>query len=294
MKKKLSKEVIIGVVTILSLVLLYIGINYLKGINLFKPANYYYVSCSYVKDINVSSPVFVEGFKVGLVRSIVYDFTTVNKIMLEIRLDRGMKVNKGSYVSIESTLLSGAELHIQLNKYVTEYYHPGDMLEGRFKEGMFTSVEDRILPQFADLLPKIDSILTGIQQLLNNPALSQSLTNLEKTTAQLEVASRQLNAFLRNDVAEISSGLKETTANLSMFSNNLNRLNFEPTIDSLNTTLGYINALTLRLNSKDNSLGLLLNDSSLYKNLNQAVENASDLLIDVKQNPKKFVRFSLF
>jgi len=294
MKKNLSKEVIIGVVTILSLVLLYIGINYLKGINLFKPANYYYVSCSYVKDINVSSPVFVEGFKVGLVRSIVYDFTTVNKIMLEIRLDKGMKVNKGSYVSIESTLLSGAELHIQLNKYVTEYYHPGDMLEGRFKEGMFTSVEDRILPQFVDLLPKIDSILTGIQQLLNNPALSQSLTNLEKTTAQLEVASRQLNAFLRNDVPEISSGLKETTANLSMFSNNLNRLNFEPTIDSLNSTLGYINALTLRLNSKDNSLGLLLNDSSLYKNLNQAVENASDLLIDVKQNPKKFVRFSLF
>ena len=294
MRKNLSKEVIIGVVTILSLVLLYIGINYLKGINLFKPANYYYVSCSYVKDINVSSPVFVEGFKVGLVRSIEYDYSTVSRIILEIRLDRGMKVNKGSYVMIESTLLSGAELHIQLNKFVTEYYHPGDMLEGRFKEGMFTSVEDRILPQVADLLPKIDSILTGIQQLVNNTALSQSLTNLEKTTAQLEIASQQLNAFLRNDIAEISSGLKETSANLSMFSSNLNRLNFEPLIDSLNTTLGNINALSLRLNSKDNTLGLFMNDSSLYKNLNQTIVDVSGLLIDVKQNPKKYVRFSLF
>ena len=294
MRKKFSKEVIIGIVTILSLVLLYIGVNYLKGINLFKPANYYYVSCNYVKDINISSPVFVEGFKVGLVRSIEYDYTTVNKIILEIRLDRGMKINKGSYITIESTLLSGAELNIQLNKYITEYYKPGDTLEGRFKEGMFTSVEDRILPQLVDLLPKIDSILTGLQLLVDNPALSQSLYNLEKTTAQLEVSSRQLNAFLQNDVPEISAGLKQTNENLSEFSNKLNRLNFDPAIDSLNVSLGNINALTQRLNSKDNSLGLLLNDSLLYKNLNQAVENVSELLIDVKQNPKKYVRFSLF
>ena len=294
MKKKFSKEVIIGIVTILSLVLLYIGINYLKGINLFKPANYYYVSCNYVKDINVSSPVFVEGFKVGLVRSIEYDYSTVNKILLEIRLDRGMKVSKGSYITIESTLLSGAELNIRLNKYVTEYYKPGDTLEGRFKEGMFTSVEDRILPQLADLLPKLDSILTGLQQLVSNPALPQSLSNLEKTTAQLEASSRQLNAFLQNDVPEISAGLKQTNENLSDFSSKLNRLNFDPAIDSLNVTLGNFNALALRLNSKDNSLGLLLNDSLLYKNLNQAVENASDLLLDVKENPKKYVRFSLF
>jgi len=294
MRKKFSKEVIIGIVTILSLVLLYIGINYLKGINLFKPANYYYVSCNYVKDINVSSPVFVEGFKVGLVRTIEYDYSTVNKIILEIRLDRGMKINKGSYIMIESTLLSGAELNIRLNKYVTEYYKPGDMLEGRFKEGMFTSVEDRILPQLADLLPKLDSILTGIQQLVNNPALSQSFSNFERTTAQLEASSRELNTFLKNDIPEISSGLKTTTANLSSFSDKLNRLTFEPAIDSLNTTLGNINALALRLNAKDNSLGLLLNDSLLYKNLNFTLENASGLLLDVKQNPKKYVRFSLF
>ena len=294
MGKKMSKEVIIGVVTILSLVLLYIGINYLKGINLFKPANYYYVSCKYVKDINVSSPIFVEGFKVGLVRSIDYDYSTVDKIMLEIRLDRGMKVNKGSYVMIESTLLSGAELHIRLNKFVDEYYKPGDVLEGRFKEGMFTSVEDRILPQLADLMPKIDSILTGIQLLVNNPALSQSLRNLENTTAQLETSSRQLNNFMKNELPVISSGLKETTGNLSAFSSNLNTLNFKPSIDSLNTMLGSINAFSMKLNSTDNTLGLLLNDTLLYNRMNQTLENVSLLLIDVKQNPKKYVRFSLF
>ena len=293
-KKNLSKEVIIGVVTVLSIVLLYIGVNYLKGINLFKPANYYYVSCNYVKDINVSSPVFVEGFKVGLVRSIAYDYSTVEKIILEIRLDRGMKVNKGSFVMIESTLLSGAELNIHLNKYVTEYYKAGDMLEGRFKEGMFTSVENTILPQLADLLPKIDSILTGIQLLVNNPSLTQSFSNLEKTTVQLEVSSRQLNVLLKKDVPEITSGLKETTDNLATFSTKLNKLNFEPSLDSLNATLGNFNAFSMKLNATDNTLGLLLNDTMLYKNMNQTLENASGLLFDVKQNPKKYVRFSLF
>ena len=294
MKKKISKEVIIGAVTVASLVLLYIGINYLKGINLFKPANYYYVSCSHVKDINVSSPVFVEGFKVGLVRSIEYDFSTVDKIILEIRLDRGMAVNKGSYVTIESTLLSGAELHLRLNKFVDEYLKPGDTLEGRFKEGMLTAVEGDILPQFAGLLSKLDSVLVGIHLLLNHSAITQSLDNLERTTAQLEASSRRLDAFLKNDVPEISNSLKETTTNLSEFSGNLNKLEFEQSINSLNATLENVNALSLKLNAKDNSVGLLLNDTLLYRNLNQTVENASGLLIDIRQNPKKYVRFSLF
>ena len=294
MGSKISKEVIIGIVTIISLVLLYIGINYLKGVNLFKPANYYYVSCTHVKDINISSPVFVEGFKVGLVRSIAYDYATVNKILLGIRLDKGMRINKGSYVTIESTLLSGAELHIQLNKYVTEYYKPGDTLEGRFKEGMLSSVENQILPLVAGLIPKIDSLLTSLQTLVGNPAITQSLNNLEKTTAQLETSAIRLNAFLKNDVPEITSGLKETTANLSTFTNNLNKLNFEPSIDSLNATLSNFNTFSLRLNSKDNSLGLLLNDTLLYKNLNYSLENVSSLLIDLKRNPKRYVHFSLF
>jgi ABC-type transport system involved in resistance to organic solvents, periplasmic component len=294
MEKKFSKEVKIGLATILSLVLLYVGVNYLKGINLFKPANYYYVSCSNVKDITISTPIFVEGFKVGLVRSIKYDYSSVNKITLEISLDKGMKINKGSYILIESSFLSGAILNIQLNKYVTEYMKPGDMLEGRLKGGMMTSVEDDILPKIADMMPKIDSILTGLQTLITSTALSQSLNNLESTTKQLESSSIRLNTFLKNDVPEISSNLKTTTSNLSSFSYNLNKLDFEQSVNNLNSTLENINTLSLKLNSKDNSLGLLLNDSLLYNNLNRTMENASGLLFDVKQNPKKYVRFSLF
>lgn len=294
MKTNISKEVKIGIATILSIVLLYIGINYLKGINLFKPANYYYVTCQNVKDITISSPVFVEGFKVGLVRSIAYDYSSVNKIMLEISLDKGMKINKGSYISIASTLLSGAELNIILNKYVTEYYKPGDTLEGRLKGGMMTSVEEDILPMVAGMMPKIDSILTGLQALVSNAALLQSLENLEGTTRQLEASSVRLNTFMKNDLPQISSNLKTTTGNLSTFSDNLNQLALDESIDNFNSTLKNINQMASKLNSNDNSLGLLLNDSLLYNNLNRTVENASGLLQDIQQNPKRYVRFSLF
>ncbi len=294
MKKIFSKEVTIGIVTVISIALFYMGVNFLKGVNLFKPANYYYVSCTNVRDVNVSSPVFVEGFKIGLVRGIKYDYDSTDKITLEIRLEKGMKINKGSYVSVESTFLSGAELHLILNKYVTEYYKPGDLLEGRIKTGMMSAVENKLLPQVSELIPKIDSILTGLEKLVNNPALPQSLNNIANTTAQLEVSSRQLNYLLKTDVPEITSELKIVSSNISNFTGKLTKLDLEKNMNTLGAALDNIHQMSVKLNSRDNSLGLLMNDPSLYNNLNGTLENASGLLLDFKENPKRYVSFSLF
>ena len=294
MKMKFSKEATIGVVSIISLVLLYIGVNYLKGINLFRPANHYYVACSNVKDVTISSPVFVEGFKVGLVRSISYDYSTTGKILVEISLEESMRINKGSYISLEKTLLSGGELHIHLNKYVDEYLKSGDTIEGRSPEDMMASVQEKMLPQIIDLLPKLDSILYSLQILVSHPALSQSLDHIEKTTASLEISSRRLKQLLGNDVPVIASNLKTTTDNFAALSEEMKNLNLKGSIQSLNLTIDNLGQTTMKLNAKDNSLGLLLNDTLLYNNLNETVVNASNLLIDLKQNPKRYVRFSLF
>lgn len=294
MKHTFTKEAKIGLVTIVSLVLLYIGINFLKGIDLFKPVNHYFVSFNNVKDLTVSSPVYVEGYKVGLVRSIVYDYDAKDNIIVEISLDKEMKINKDSYIVITKSLLSGAELHLHLNKYVSEYLKSGSVIEGRMETDMMASIQEDILPGVAEMLPKIDSILIGLQAIVNHPALSQSLTQIERTTSNLEVSTRELNRLLDKDVPVIMGNLKTMTDNFSEVSGNIKELDFETTIREINATLANLRMTTEKLNSNDNSLGLLMNDKTLYENLNKTTQNASDLLFDLRQNPKRYVHFSIF
>ncbi len=294
MKKVFTKEAKIGLVSIISLALLYIGINYLKGINLFQPTNFYHVEFKSIKNVTVSSPVFVEGFKVGLVRDIVYDYSTTDKITVDISLEKDMRINKGSYITIVNSFLGGAELHIHLNKYVSEYVESGSTLEGRLEEDMMDSVQRNLLPSVEAMLPKIDSILGGLQTLVNHPALTQSLTHIEKTTANLEVSTRQLNKMLDKEVPVIIDNLKTVTSNFSTVSNNLKDLDLASTVNSINATLANLKLTTDKLNSKDNSMGLLLNDKALYDNLNSTSENASKLLLDLREHPKRYVHFSIF
>lgn len=294
MKSILTKEAKIGLVSIISLALLYFGINYLKGINLFKPVNHYFVTFHNVKDVTVSSPVFIDGFKVGLVRSIVYDYENTDKITVEISLDDEMKLTSGSYITIIKTLLSGGELHIHLNKYVKDYLKPGSTLEGRMEEDMMQAVQEKILPGVAELLPKIDSILGGLQTLITHPAIAQSLDHIEKTTGNLEVSTRQLNTLLSKEVPGIVSDLKVITGNFTEVTSGLKELDLATTVNSINATLANLQLATDKLNKKDNSLGLLLNDRSLYDNLDSTMVNASNLLIDLKKNPKRYVHFSVF
>lgn len=294
MKSVFTKEAKIGLVTIVSLALLYLGINYLKGINLFQPVNHYYVSFSNVNGVTISSPVFVDGFKVGLVRDIIYDYDTTGKIIVEVSLEDKMRLNKGSYIAVVNTFLSGAELHIHLNTYVDDFLKPGSTLEGRMEEDMMQSVQEKILPSVENLLPKIDTILGSLQTLIAHPALAQSLNHIEKTTSNLEVSTRQLNQMLSKDVPGIVNNLKTMTDNFSEVSANLKELDLATTVNSINATLANLKLTTDKLNSTDNSIGLLLNDKGLYDNLNSTMDNASKLLLDLRENPKRYVHFSVF
>ena len=294
MKTVFTKEAKIGLVSIVCLALLYIGINYLKGVNLFKPVNHYYVAFSNVKGVTVSSPVFVEGFKVGLVREITYDYDTTGKISVLVSLEDKMRINKGSYITVVNSFLGGAELHIHLNTFVDDYFHSGDTIEGRMEADMMTSVQENLLPGIEQMMPKLDSILGGLQTLVNHPALTQSLTHIEQTTASLEHSSLRLDQILAKDVPVIMENIKGITANFELVSGQLKDLDLVETMQTVNATLANLKLTTDKLNSADNSLGLLLNDRQLYDNLNGTMENASLLLLDLREHPKRYVHFSLF
>jgi len=294
MKKFFTREVIIGLVTIISLVVLYFGFNYLKGINIFKPTNHYYVSMDNVNELQKSSPIYVDGFKVGLVNDILYNYENPGKIIVLVSMEKSMKIQKGSFMELGSGLTSGAFLSLKLNKYVTDYCQVGDTIDGVVKLGLMETVSGELLPQIQNILPRIDTILIGIQTIVTHPAFTESLSSISKTSANLESASRQLNRMMANDIPGIMTDLKAISSNFAAISSNVKDIDLQATMNKVNRAVDNMEKLTIQLNSKDSSLGLLMSDRKLYDNLNSTANNASVLLEDFKNNPKKYINLKIF
>ncbi len=293
MKKYFTREAKIGIITIISIFLLYFGINYLRGIDIFNPVNNYYVKFANVTELQASSPIYVEGFKVGVVKSISYE-QDKNDFVVQMDLEKGMKMKRGSYVKLVSSFTAGSSLHLVLNQLVDNYYEIGDTLEGRNTTGMMDVVSDKLLPQVEGMLPKIDSILTGLQTIVNHPALAQSLEHVERTTASLEQSTARLNVMMNRDLPAIVSNFKTISSDFTVVSSQLKTVDVNTPMKSLDATLKNFEQVTQKMNSKDNSLGLLLNDKDLYSNLDSTARNASLLMLDLRENPKRYVHFSIF
>lgn len=294
MKRIFTKEVLVALITIASLFILYAGLNYLKGINVFKSTNHYLVRMQNVSELQNSSPVFINGFRVGLVSMIEYEYNNPGNVLVQINLDKKMRVETGSYVKLRTGLTSGGFLELVPNHYVSTYCEPGDTLSGISEPGMMDRISADLLPQVENILPRLDTILMGIQTIVNHPALSASLNHISASTANLEKSSRRLDMLLNEDIPPVMENVGKITSDFAVVSGNLRQLDLNPVLGSVESTLRNIDQLALRLNSNDNSLGLLLNDKSLYSNMDSVAVNLSRLLIDVRQTPKRYVHFSLF
>jgi phospholipid/cholesterol/gamma-HCH transport system substrate-binding protein len=205
-----------------------------------------------------------------------------------------MKVETGSYFELKSGLTSGAYLDLRLNKYVGTYCAVGDTLEGVSFPGMMDKISETFIPWIEHILPRLDSIFQGIQTLMNHPALVQSLEHISASTASLAKSSQQLDQILSSDIRPMLTNLNQTASDLAVFSGKVKQLDLDLTMNKVNGVLENIDRLSGQLNSSNNSLGLLLNDRALYDHLDSTAINASQLLLDLKQNPKRYVHFSLF
>lgn len=293
---KITKEVKIGVAFIVALVILYVGINFLKGINVFKPANSYIVVFDNVSGLTLSTPVLLNGYQVGLVHSMELDVNNNNRIDVQINLNKGVKIAKGSSLTLGTTLMGSAYMIIKQAPGVNDYYASGDRIQGVREKGMLESVGS-VLPDAKNLLPKVDSILTSVQVLMSNPALSQSLTNMGAITNELATTTKEINGLLvqlKRDLPKLTNDVSTITGNLANASEQLNSVDIESTYKSIDATVKNMEALSNRLNSTDNSLGLLLNDKSLHDSLSITLGNASLLLQDVRENPSKYINVKVF
>lgn len=294
MKKYFSKEVKIAISVIVSAVILYFGIEFLKGINLMQPSNYYYIKYDNVAGLTVSTPVTVDGFKVGLVRSIDYDYETYQGAVVEVMLDKKLRIPEGSKAVLQADLLGTVTLTLQLNKYVSTYCSPGDYLVGESDAGLMNNVEEELLPSLAALLPKIDSLLDGLNGVVRSQELNKTLTNVAQISDELLVASHHISTLLADTVPAIVSDVKRITHNLDGLTAELSQSNIKQTIAHIDGVVASVDTLMAKLHQPDNTVGALLTDRALYDALNRSVTSADSLLIDLRLNPKRYVHFSLF
>ena len=289
----MKKEVKIGIIGIAALAMLFFGINYLKGVRMFHASSYYYVEYTDINGLATSSPVFASGYKVGLVREIQYNHANPGHVVVEVELDKGMQIPKGSTGELVTEMLGTVKMNLKLNLQSKEYCQPGDTLPGIVNNGLM-GVAEGIMPKVEQLMPKMDSILNSLNQLLANPALRGTLENTERFTANLDVTTRQLNKLMQNDLPQITGRMITIADNFSTISESLKGIDYAETFQKIDSTLQNVQLLTSKLNSKDNTVGLLFNDPTLYNNLSATTANAASLLEDLQAHPKRYVHFSLF
>ena len=289
----MTKEVKIGLIGIAALAMLIFGINYLKGINMFQSANYYYVEYTNINGLAGSSPVFANGYKVGTVRNINYNYAKPGHVTVEVEVDKEMRIPKGSSAELVSELMGGVRMNILLANNPREKYAVGDTIPGTMNNGMMESAA-KLIPKVEEMLPKLDSILISLNNILGDKSIPATLHSIEKTTANLAVVSSQVKGLMSNDIPQLTSKLNTIGDNFVVISGNLKEIDYAATFKKIDETLANVKILTEKLNSKDNTLGLLFNDPTLYNNLNATTENAASLLEDLKEHPKRYVHFSLF
>lgn len=293
---KISKEVKIGIAFIIAIIILYYGISFLKGVNLFKPSNSYMVVFDDIAGLTQSTPVTLNGFRVGLVSSMKLDPENQHRIVVYLNMDKGVKVPKGSKMSLDVSMLGSATILFEANPYTMENYSSSDTIIGIRKKGMMDAA-DRIVPQVEQIIPKIDSILIGLQTIVNSPALTQSLADINKITGDLAKSTKQLNTMmvaLNKDVPAITGNLNTMSSNLAGVSGQFKQMDLASTYKSIDNTVKNIEGLSNKMNSKDSSLGLLLNDRQLYDSINTTISNVSLLLKDVRENPSRYINVKVF
>ena len=289
----MKKEVKIGIIGISALAVLIFGINYLKGVRLFHASSYYYVDYTDINGLSISSPVYASGYKIGLVRDIQYNHAKPGHVTVEVELDEDMRIPKGSKGELVTEMLGTVKMNLKLNLQSKEYCQPGDTIPGLVNNGLM-GVAEGIMPKVEQLMPKMDSILHSLNQLLANPALTATLENTERLTANLDITTRQLNSLMKNDLPQLTGRMITIADNVTTISENLKSIDYAKTFQKIDSTLYSVQLFTNKLNSKDNTIGLLFNDPTLYNNLSTTSANAASLLEDLQAHPKRYVHFSIF
>ncbi len=286
----MRREIKIGLTGIVALVLLFIGMNFLKGSKIFSTSQPYYIRFPNIKGLTKNSTVYADGFSIGTVGNIIYQGP--GNVLVRIDTNDGIKIPHGTTATLDEAMLGGCTLNLTMGDN-TDCYQPGDTLSGTDAKGLMATVGE-VIPSAENVLSNVDSLILALNALATNPNLPIMLDNVRQITENLNTTTQQLDKLMKSDVPHLVATLESAGQNVDTLTANLAKLELQRTMDNLDATISNLNAATQKLTSPDNNIGLLLSDTALYDNLTSTMENASLLLDDIKQHPKRYINVTVF
>jgi phospholipid/cholesterol/gamma-HCH transport system substrate-binding protein len=315
---KLTKEFKIGIVVVLAIAAFVWGVSFLKGSNLFSKKFYLYAIYPKIEGLIPANPVQVNGFKIGQVKKIsLMQHDTGNAVLVQLLITEDVNIPKGSVARAASAdLLGGWAINIVFSNK-KEYVKSGDTIRAETEVGLKESFNKQLAPLQAkaeSVISSIDSVMTVVGLVLNTKTrdnIDRSFESVRKAIFSLEQTAYKLDDLMATEKPKISSvltNLSGISSNLDKNEKKINNIlnNFSNLSDTLansqlksavtnaDNTLKELNGLLSKINQGQGTLGKLAKNDSLYNNLNKSAEDLDKLLKDLKENPKRYVHFSLF
>lgn len=311
---EVRNEIRIALVAVAGIIVLFFGMQFLKGLDLFSSEYPYLMKFSDISGLSASSPIYADGFRVGTVNAIDYDYNKRGDITVEVSINKEMQIPQGTSAEIVSDVLGNVQVNLILGDNAAERLKPGGVIDGRINNGALGDMKDMI-PAVQKMLPKLDSILASVNMLLADPALASSLHNVDRITSDLTTSTKELNTLLANVNREFpvlarktgglidsaggavaDAGKAITTANglMASIDQKVGEVDVAGTMAKVDRTLDNVQRLTDKLNNGDGTLGLLINDPSLYNNMTNTMRDADSLVVNLREHPKRYVHFSIF
>jgi len=312
---KISKYTKLGILVIACLTILVWGINFLKGIDILKRNTKYYVIYKKIDGLLESNSVNINGFVVGQVSEIKFLSDYSGRLIATLSLHGDFKISKGSVAKIVSSDIMGTKTIKLEIVHTADYYKEYDTIPGATESDLKEQVSMQVLPlkkKAEELIASLDSAVSIVTYIFNKQTrknlsesfenINRTLANIESVTAELDktIGSGKFNSIVEN-IDSISNSFKQNSGkitnvikNLSLLTDSLSKLNIGPVFEEIRSSVAGINTIVQKLNTSENSAGLLINDPALYQNLNSLASSMDLLLKDVRSNPKRYVHFSAF
>lgn len=314
----MRKEVKVGIIVIIGIALLVWGFNFLKGTNILKKDRAYYAVYDRVDGLVEADPVIVSGYKVGQVKQITFLSDNTGRLVVKFMVDeKSISLPKDSKAKIVSSDILGSKSIELIPGISQKVIQPGDTLQSGIQPSLSAEVNQQIAPlkkKTEELIASIDSVATVFQVILNEDArgdISSSFSSIKKSINSLERTAFRLDTMVKDEkeklsnifsnVESITANFKENNeqlsnaiTNFSAVSDSLAQADLTSTINNANKTMKTTAEIMDKINRGEGSLGMLINNDSLYNNLEAASNDLDKLLLDLRYNPSRYVHFSIF